>query len=76
MVIQLQPDNAMAYYIRATVWLYVRAWKAAKADLTTANALGLDIASLFFEEHESVLEFQWRIGIQLPADIAEMLTPA
>ena len=74
-VVQLRPNDAMAYYRRTKVWFVLREWEKAKLDLISANDLGLDIITLFCEEHGSVLEFKWRRGIQLPADIAAMLTP-
>lgn len=74
-VMQLQPDNAMVYYTRAKVWLYLKVWEKAKVDLMQAKAMGIDIIILFCEEYGSVLEFKWRNGIQLPADITALLTP-
>ena len=74
-VVQLRPNDAMAYYRRTKVWFVLREWEKAKKDLITAKGLGLDIITLFCEEHGSVLEFKGKTGIQLPADIAAMLTP-
>ena len=65
----------MAYYTRTKAWFSLRAWEQAKADLTIASTLGLDIIALFSEEYGSVLEFNWRMGIKLPPDITAMLTP-
>ena len=75
-IIELQPDNAVAYYIRAKGWFRLREWKKARANLTTARALGLDISAAFRLEHSSIVNFERITGIQLPEDIAAMLTPS
>ena len=66
---------ATAHYTYAKMLLSFREWEKGKSELTFARALGIDIISLFSEEYGSVLEFKWRTGIQLPADIVAMLTP-
>ena len=47
----------------------------AKADLITAKDMGTDIVASFRKDYESVADFEQETGIQLPEDIAEMLTP-
>ncbi len=47
-----------------------------KSDLIFAKTSGLDIITLFNEEYAGVSGFKWKMGIQLPADIAALLTPS
>ena len=75
-VIQLWPKNSVTYYLRATqVWFPRKEWKKAKADLTTAKSLGLNISALFSRDFGAVNDFEQMIGIRLPTGIAVMLTP-
>ena len=46
-----------------------------KSDLTTAEGMGLDIIASFHNESASVEDFEQKTGVQLPADIAALLTP-
>jgi hypothetical protein len=57
------------------VWLHLSEWKKAKADLTTARDMGEDITALFRKDYGSISDFEGKHGIQLPEDIAAMLTP-
>lgn len=67
----------LPYYERGIVWLYLRKWDNAQADLETARQQGLDISSWFHDEFGSVLDFEAeQIGEKLPEDIAEILTAA
>ena len=75
MVIQLQPDSAGAYYNRGEVWLHLQAWEKAKSDLTTAKNMGMNIIDSFNNDYASVEDFEQKTGIQLPEDIAALLTP-
>ena len=72
-VIKLKPDYAKAYFNRGYTWLILGEWEKAKADLTTAKNTGMDIAD-FFADHKSVADFEQRYGLELPEDIADMLT--
>ena len=73
--IKLNPEFALVYYNRGDVWLRLREWEKAKADLMTAKKLGVDIIALFHNDYESIADFEQKTGIQLPPDIAELLTP-
>ena len=73
--IEIQPDDDYAYYNRGEVWLHLKDWEKAKADLITAKEKGADIIVGFSNDYESVADFEQKTGIQLPEDIAEMLTP-
>ena len=49
-------------------------WDKARSDLTTAKGMGYDVVGSFHNEYESVADFEQKTGIQLPPDIAAMLT--
>jgi len=72
--IKLKPDDPYAYHYRAVVWLHRREWKKAKSYLTTATDKKFDIVAQFHKLYEGVTSFEQKTGIQLPEDIAEMLT--
>ena len=41
--IELNPEDVKAYYNRGEAWLHLRKWEQAKADLTVAKSMGVDI---------------------------------
>ena len=63
------------YYNRGRVWLYLREWEKAKSDLTAAGEMGVDIIASFYNDYESVPDFEGKHGVKLPADLAAILTP-
>ena len=63
------------YYNRGRVWLYLREWEKAKSDLMSAKEKGMDIITTFRNDYGSITGFEQLTGVQLPADVAEMLTP-
>ena len=73
--IQLDPGYAHAYTNRGVTLLHLSEWEGAKADLTTAKNMGRDIIETFRNNYASVENFERRNDVQLPADIAAMLTP-
>ncbi len=73
--IKLKPNDAMAYYNRGEAWLHLQEWEKAKSDLTAAKDMGKDIINTFHNDYKSVEDFEQKTGIQLPADIAALLTP-
>ena len=73
--IEIQSDDAQAYGNRGEVWLHLKDWEKAKVDLITAKEMGNDIVAAFCIDYDSVADFEQKTGIQLPEDIAEMLTP-
>ena len=75
-VIQLKPDDAKAYSNRGEAWLYLQEWEKAKSDLIAAKDMGEDIIAAFHNDYASVEAFEQKTGIQLPADIAALLTPS
>ena len=73
--IKLKPDYGEAYFNRALVYLVLKKWNQARSDLTEAKNKGVDIAHNFSSMYGSVSDFQQKFNIQLPEDIAAMLTP-
>lgn len=73
--IQLKDDYDRAYCNRGEAWLHLEKWEKARKDLTTAENMGYDIIASFHNAYASVEDFKQKTGIQLPEDIAEMLTP-
>ena len=73
--IQLKPDYANAYCNRSGIWLNLHEWEEARADLTIARNMGVDIIALFHNAYASVADFEQKHNVKLPEDIAAMLTP-
>ena len=73
--IQLDKRLVNAYNSRGIVWLFLRNWDNARADLNAAGNMGVDIIANFCSSYGSVAGFEQMTGIQLPGDIAAMLTP-
>ena len=74
MAIKLNPELVQPYYIRGEAQLYLQKWARAKADLNIANNKGLDIIAAFHNKYRNIAIFEQETGIQLPTDIAIMLT--
>ena len=72
--IELNPDLAGAYFNRGCTWLHLGEWEKAKADLTTAKNMGVDIVVMFRLQYGSVADFERKYDLELPEDIAAMLT--
>ena len=75
MVIEQNPNYAIAYFARGLTHSCLQVWAEAKADLMAARNMGVNIINEFHSEYASVDDFEERIGIRLPPDIAAMLTP-
>ena len=73
--IELKNDYAVAYNNRGLAWLLLRECQKARSDLTTAKNMKLDIIATFRNNYKNVEDFEGKYGIQLPPDIAAMLTP-
>ena len=73
--IELKRDLAEAHNNRGKAWLHLQEWKKAKSDLITAKDMGMDIIAAFHNDYKSVEDFEQKTGIQLPEDIATLLTP-
>ena len=74
--IQLNPDYANAYCNRLGTWIYLREWEKVRTDLTAARDMKGNIIATLHDNFGSVAEFEEKTGIQLPEDIAELLTPS
>ena len=72
-VIQLSPDHSGAYHNRGVTRLLLADWEAARTDFEIAKSMGVDIASTFCDDFESVAEFEKRFGVAIPEDLATML---
>ena len=55
-------------------WLHLKEWAKARADLITARNMGLDIVAAFRNDYKNVEAYQRANRVQLPEDIAAMLT--
>ena len=73
--IDLNPDYALAYFNRGLCWQILQNWRSARSDLTFARQMGMNIIVAFRKNYENVVAFERRHGVQLPKDIASMLTP-
>ena len=73
--LELNPGFALVYYKRGVMWLRLRQWDDARADLTNARNMGADIITVFRQGYENVSDFEQKNGVELPADLAEMLAP-
>ena len=69
----LDPENARAYCNRGEAWFHLKEWQKAKADLITAQKMGVDIIAPFQNAYESVEDFETKHRVKLPKDIAALL---
>ena len=74
MAIKLNPELVPPYYIQGEACLHLQEWDRAKAYLNAAKDKGLDIIVSFHNKYKSLAMFELETGIQLPMDIAIMLT--
>lgn len=75
--IRLNTNSAAIYYYnRSVVWLIQQIWKKARKDLTDAKDLKNEtvIIDEFQEDYTNVADFEQKHGVELPKDIAAMLT--
>ena len=73
--IKLDSDAGLAYGHCGVAWLHYEHWPKVKADWTVALILGVDIRPLFYTRYGSIAAFTQKTGIQLPADVSDMLCP-
>ncbi len=71
--INLEPGFAGFYSNRGEAWLPLKQWEKAKADLTFAKSAGVDITASFYNDYESIKDFEEKNGFKLPEDIAAIL---
>ena len=72
--IELKPNDAIAYCNRGIAWLNVKNMGKARSDLFRAQDLGFDVGSVFFNHFGSVAAYQQKYNVQLPTDIAAVVT--
>lgn len=72
--IELEQEFGDAYRNRSIAWLHLKEWEKAREDLTIATEMGVDIIALFHRTYQSIADFQQKNDIDLPNDIAAMLT--
>ena len=72
--IEIDSSHAPAYYNRGESYLFVKDWGKAGADFLMALQLGFDVVAQFQSEFGDVAAFEQQHDIQLPANIAAMLT--
>ena len=72
--IELNPQFTLAYTKRSMCWLHLQNWQEAKSDLIIAKNMGMDIIAAFRDYYRNVEAFERMSGVQLPEDIASMLT--
>ena len=68
-------DPAETHFNRAIDWLRLSEWEKARADLTSASDGGLDVAAAFIATFNDAGDFEDAMGVELPADIADMVDP-
>ena len=73
--LKLRPKIAEFYWTRGEAWLLAEGWEEAQTDLTAAILQDVDVAAAFHNTHESIAAFEEKIGVRLPKDIVELLTP-
>ena len=74
-MIEQNPNDAEAYHYRGMVWLQLQNWEAAKADLSAAKNIDFDVITAFHNDYENIADFEQKHNIQLPQNIAVILTP-
>ena len=67
-------DKPATYGNRGLAWLHLFEWEKAKADFECAQRLGWDVKPLFHEYYESISDFGRKHSVEIPKDIATMLS--
>ena len=76
MAIELSPGYSKAYVNRSVAFLRLEKWDRARSDLWTVRGFEVDVNALFCNIYESVTDLEQTLGVNLPKDIREMLSPA
>ena len=69
----IERDYVNAYYNRAEVWLHLKEWEKAKADLIAAKNKGVDIVAAFRNDYRNIAAFERANQVKLPEDIAALV---
>ena len=72
--IDLNHRYVNAYANRGEVWLALKKWEKSKTDLSIAKDMGYDIVASFHNDYESIEDFEAKHGVQVPEDIAALLS--
>ena len=72
--IALNPNSTEAYFNRGICHLHLQNWQEAKTDLIIAKKIGVDIIAIFRNTYGNIEAFNLKNNVQLPKDIAVMLT--
>ena len=72
--VKLNPEYSSPYCNRGEARLHLKEWEKAKADLIRAKNKGHDIVAVFHNDYESVADFEAKHGVQVPKDIAALLS--
>ena len=72
--LDLNEDHPEAFQSRGVTRLFLGEWDYARTDLLTAMDMGVDIASTFCDDFGSVTEFERKNNLEIPKDIAIILT--
>ncbi len=72
--IALEADFEGYYARRGVVQLCLRKWDQAKLDLVAAQELGMDVPEFFSAVHGSLDDFERMMSLQVPREIASLLT--
>lgn len=67
-------SSPYAYFACGIIGLCQQQWEKARSDFTVATDNGLDIVASFHSGYKSVEDFEEKNDVQLPEDIALMLT--
>ena len=67
--------NPIIQYYHGIAWLALEEWENARRDLTYAKDRGITIAVRFQDDYGSIVNFQRITELNLPNDLAAMLTP-
>lgn len=70
----LSANNAPVYYNRGSTWLSMSDWQNARLDLQEARNRGFDIVAAFANEFGDIESFEVKYSLELPSDIAAILT--
>ncbi len=74
--ILLQSNHVDASVYRGFALLHLQDWEHAKLDLKAAKDMGADIPNLFYQDSQSISDFEQKYNVKLPADIVVLLTPS